>query len=79
MQHQLLVIQEEKVKTNDESNNNSVEISVYKGKVNPLRCCCKRENMNLSETNGIGQMLKDILSGHKYGKATIKIEVDLSE
>ena len=63
MQHQLLVIQEEKVKTNDESNNNSVEISICdKSKVNPLGCCCKKENVNLSETNGIGQMLKDILS-----------------
>ena len=58
---------------------NSVEISVNDiSKVNKLGCTCTRENVNLEETSGVGQLLNDMLQGRRYCNAKIKIEIDLS-
>ena len=59
---------------------NSLEISVKnENSVNKLGCSCIRNNVNLNDTHGPGQLLHDILSGQKYGKAKIKLEIDLTD
>ena len=59
---------------------NVVEIEVKnKANVNELECSCTRKNVNLKDTQGLGQLINDMLQGRKYGKATIKLEINISE
>ena len=72
---------ETKVETtnNEQVPQNSIEISLKNNsEMNSLGCSCTRSNVNLKDTQGLGQLLNDMLEGRKYGKAKIKLEIDLS-
>ena len=59
---------------------NELEISlINSGNVNSLGCTCTKKNVNLSDGNGLGQILSDILNGRMYEKAKIKLEIDLTD
>ena len=46
--------------------------------MNSTVVACEK-NVNLSDKQGLGQQIKDIMAGTKYGKAKIKLEIDISE
>ena len=59
---------------------NCVEIEVKKEQnVNKLACSCTRKNVNLCDAQGLGQLINDMLEGRKYGKAKIKLEIELCD
>ena len=59
---------------------NSLEISLKNSSnANVLGCSCTCQSVNLNDTQGLGQLLKGMLDGRKYGKAKIKLEIDLTE
>ena len=64
----------------DPKNVNNVEIQIKnKENVNQLECTCTRKNVNLHDKQGLGQLIHDMLEGRKYGKAMIKLEIELSD
>ena len=55
---------------------NVVEIEVKnKGDVNEIKSSSTRTNVNLKDTQGVGQLINDMLDGRKYGKVKIKMEI----
>ena len=59
---------------------NCVEIEVKnKSNANELQCSSTRKNVNLKDTQGVGQMINDVLEGRNYGKIKIKLEIEISE
>ena len=63
-----------------DKHDNSIEISLKSNSdANCLACTCTSKNVNLHDTNGLGQLLKDMLEDRRYGKAKIKLEIDLSD
>ena len=67
-------------KCNTAKKENIVEIEVKnKNNLNELECSCTRKNVNLGDTQGLGQLINDMLHGRKYGKAKIKLEIDISD
>ena len=69
-----------KIVEGGETEGNIVEIEVKnKKKVNELECSCTRKNVNLRDTQGVGQLINDMLEGRNYGKVTIKLEINITE
>ena len=59
---------------------NCVEIEVKnRSSTNELQCSSSRKNVNLKDTQGVGQLINDVLEGRNYGKIKIKLEIDISE
>ena len=72
----------EKVKSPTKDNvstRNSVEITVTDKTAGVHGCNCKLSNINLEENEKIGQLVSKLLEGRRFGKATIKLEVEFSE
>ena len=66
--------------TKDLECSNVVEIKLKKkDDVNDLKCSCTRKNVNLKDTQGVGQMKNNLLDGRKYGNVKIKLEIELSD
>ena len=57
---------------------NLVEIEV-KNKSNQLQSSSTRKNVNLRDTQGVSQLINDVLEGRNYGKIKIKLEIDITE
>ena len=58
---------------------NTVELSVTYKTGGYRGCNCKLSNVNLDENEKIGQLVSKLLEGRRFGKATIKLEVEFSE
>ena len=63
----------------NETKSDSVELIVNDNSFGQMSCCCKKNSIKLNETDKIGQMVNDVLKTQKYGKAVIKLEIELSE
>ena len=59
--------------------NNCVEISVTDKTAGVCGCKCKLSNVNLDENEKISQLVSNLLEGRRFGKATIKLEVEFSK
>ena len=54
----------------------SLEVAISdKCKVNDMGCLCLKQDMKLSETSSLGDMLEKLLKARKGEKATVKIEI----
>ena len=42
-------------------------------------CSCNKRSIKLQETEKLGSMINNLISSHKSGKATIKIEIEFSQ
>ena len=63
-----------------DSSENIVEIEVKNNsKTNELQSTSTRKNVNLNDTQGVGQLINDVLAGRNYGKIKIKLEIDITE
>ena len=43
------------------------------------KCCCKRKEFNICDGNQLGEMINDLVSKRRSGKAKIKLEIEFSD
>ena len=62
-----------------ETNANSLDITITDKTEGNRGCNCKLSNLSLEENEKIGQIVTKLLEGRKFGKATIKLEIEFSD
>ena len=58
---------------------NSLEVMLSDVSGGNYCCTCSKKSVKIDETNKVGEVVKSLLEGRRYGKATIKIEIEITE